>query len=109
MSSQIHHIALCTDKIDWYIHFFQTVFIMSVCKSSGETPGRKIWFTGGIQLNEYNGCTFPGNLFDHISLEADDIQDCKGKALDMGCSSLSASDNWIQTPDGIKIELLQRR
>lgn len=109
MASQIHHIALCTDKLDWYIDFFQTVFTMSVCKSSGSAPCRKVWFTGGIQLNECSRRTYPGNLIDHISIDADDVPDCIKKAMNMGCSFPADGDNWIQMPDGIKIELLQRK
>ena len=48
MKSQIHHAALNVSAFDWYTAFFQTVFGMTVQKTSGERPARKVWFHEGI-------------------------------------------------------------
>ena len=96
MRSHIHHVALNVEDLDWYINFFQQVFGMTVQRTRGEAPGRQIWFSEGIQLNEAFAPGEAGNLYDHLSIAVDNIPETVQAACETGCTPL---------PNGVKVEL----
>ena len=70
MKYTLHHIALSVDRLDWYLDFFTTVFEMTVQKTAGDAPERKIWFHEGVQLNEAAKKPAAGTLYDHLAISA---------------------------------------
>lgn len=104
MKNQLHHVALSATNIDWYIDFFTDVFEMTLRKSSGDAPDRKIWFYEGIQLNECSEKTFPGTFIDHLALSVEDMDSVIKYAVLFSCKQIS--ENWLELPDGLKIELM---
>lgn len=104
MKYTLHHIALSVDRLDWYLDFFTKVFEMTVRKTAGEAPERKIWFHEGIQLNEAPGTPAAGTFYDHIAISAEDKKAVIARAEEFGCRLIQ--ENWITLPDGLTIELM---
>ena len=73
MLSQIHHAALNATEFDWYMKFFQNAFGMTIQKTAGEKPSRKVWFHEGIQLIECETAPVCGSVCDHLALAVEDI------------------------------------
>lgn len=107
MKPQLHHIALNTADLDWYIDFFQQVFSMELRKTSGEAPDRKVWFHEGIQLNESVTADGPGGVYDHIAIGVPDVPSYAAAALAAGCKPLPQGEHWLALPNGVKLELIQ--
>ncbi len=107
MKSQIHHAALNVSAFDWYTAFFQTVFGMTVQKTSGERPARKVWFHEGIQLNERTDAIGCGTICDHISLAVENIPEAVDAAINAGCDPLPEGAHWFALPNGVRLELKQ--
>ena len=105
MRAQIHHIALNVSDLEWYAAFFQDVFSMTVQRTAGEKPKRRLWFREGVQLNECSGEPECGEAYDHFSLGVDDIPGAVKRALDAGCSPLPNGSHWLQLPNGVRLEL----
>lgn len=107
MRGTIHHVALCAKEFDWYVDFFEQVFEMTVRKTAGKKPDRKIWFNEGIQLNETRENTIPGTSCDHISLQVKDHIAAVKVCIERGCIKAANGDNWIVLPNGIKVEFME--
>lgn len=105
MKSHIHHAALNVTEFDWYVDFFLSVFGMTVQRTAGEKPARKVWFHEGIQLNECETSSVCGNACDHISLAVEDIPRTIEAAKKSGCSTLSDGPHWFALPNGVRVEL----
>ena len=105
MKSRIHHAALNVAKFDWYVDFFQSVFGMTVEKTTGEKPMRKVWFLEGIQLNERENPSVCGDSIDHVSLAVEDVPGVVETAVNAGCSVLPDGAHWFKLPNGTRIEL----
>ena len=104
MKYTLHHIALSVDRLDWYLDFFTTVFEMTVQKTAGDAPERKIWFHEGVQLNEAPDTPAAGTLYDHLAISAEDKETVIARAEKFGCRRIK--ENWISLPDGVTIELI---
>ena len=103
--ARIHHVALNIADMDWYVSFFQDVFGMTVQRTAGEKPNRRLWFHKGIQLNECKSELVCGNAIDHFSLGVTDIPAAVEAAVDAGCAALPDGPHWIALPDGVRLEL----
>ncbi|MDD5952738.1 MAG: VOC family protein [Oscillospiraceae bacterium] len=102
MQVQLHHVAICTDQFEASVQFYKDVFGMTVDRTQGEAPHRKVWFCEGIQLNEG---TPAGNSLDHIGLWVPDQAATLEKAKAHGCKGIEGRPNWFLTPQGVVIEL----
>lgn len=105
MKNSIHHVAISTNNYDSYVSLFTEVFEMTARKSDGEAPARRIWFHEGIQINEAASASEPGKLVDHIAIGTDCMDEVIARAIAHGCTQIKS--NWIQLPDGLKIELME--
>lgn len=104
MKYTLHHIALSVDRLDWYLDFFTKVFEMTVRKTTGDAPERKIWFHEGIQLNETPDTPAAGTLYDHLAISAEDKEAVIARAEEFGCRRVKG--NWVVLPDEVTIELI---
>ncbi|HIT73153.1 MAG TPA: VOC family protein [Candidatus Fimicola cottocaccae] len=105
MKNYLDHCALNVKDFDWNLNFFKNVFDMTIKKTLGDIPNRKIWFNEGIQLNE---CLKSENSickYDHIGICVEDVDSIISKALSEGCRNIEGKENWIILPEGIVIEL----
>ena len=108
MSARIDHVAINVKNFEWNVRFFQDVFGMTIAKSEGEKPDRKIWFEQGIQLNEIKDASQKSETgyADHIGIRTDDMEMILNKCQEYGCTSVPGRGrHWFQLPDGIKFEL----
>ena len=104
MKYTLHHIALSVDRLDWYLDFFTKVFEMTVQKTAGDAPERKIWFHEGVQLNEAAKKPAAGTLYDHLAISTKEKETVIARAEEFGCRRIK--ENWISLPDGVTIELI---
>ncbi len=107
MIAELHHIAFSVQEFDWYVDFFQTVFDMTVRKTAGEKPSRKLWFHQGIQINETTVPTENGSNYDHFSLAVDDIEEAVKLCLEKGCRKAPNGDNWVIFPNNVMLEFMK--
>ena len=105
MRAQIHHIALNVSDLEWYAAFFQDVFSMTVQRTAGEKPKRRLWFREGVQLNECASARDCGDVCDHFSLGVDDIPAAVERAVEAGCAALPDGAHWVALPNGMRLEL----
>ena len=109
MKIRIHHVAIKTNDLDWYVDFFQRVLGMTIDKTRGESPCRQIWLYEGIQLIETEELEALQNasLYDHFSLGVDEDPEAVAKiAIDHGCSSVEGKGaHWFALPNGVQVEL----
>lgn len=103
MKAILDHAAFATQDLEKSVDFFEKVFGMTVERTSGEAPNRKVWFDQGVQLNETEFQVQTGNQCDHICLKVSDRAEATKKAIE--CGGAEIKENWIRTPDGIVIEL----
>ena len=106
MKSQLHHVALNVQDIEWYVSFFQEIFGMKIRKTAGTASEQKVWFVEGIQLNACQEMPVTGGVYDHISLAVPNIAETVKAALKAGCVSLPNGEHWFALPNGVKIELM---
>ena len=105
MFARIHHVALNVRDLDWYAAFFRDVFGMTVQRTDGERPKRRIWFCEGVQLNECEAEPVRGNACDHFSLGVDDVPAAVEAAVKAGCAPLPEGAHWVALPNGVRLEL----
>lgn len=105
MAAYIDHAAYKVENLEWYIHFFDAVFQMTVYREQTGPDGlRKVWLVGGVQLCEVKEpCTQNGRT-DHLCLIVDDLEGARGMALSLGCKPLP-KHHWVELPDGLKVEM----
>lgn len=105
MSSHLEHVAFNVGNIDWYSKLFQEIFGMNIKKSNGESPNRKIWLSGGIQLIE-SDTDGKDNCFDHIAIIVSDVEKYSNMLCEKGCRLSGRGKNWVVLPNDILIELV---
>ena len=105
MSGQLDHVAVNTAAFEETLHFYETIFQMTLSRTAGEQPCRKAWFHQGIQVNEVAADTQPGH-YDHLAIRVPDRKQIMQRALEYGCNALADRPNWLCTKDGTVIELL---
>lgn len=124
MNTKIDHAAMNVNEFEWHVRFFQDVFGMTIEKSQGEKPDRKVWFAQGIQLNEIEETATedtvtenePGGSVsagksascwaDHIGIRTDDMEGVLNRSREFGCTPVSGKGkNWFQMPGGAIFEL----
>lgn len=105
MNTQLNHVALSVEEFEWHVHFFHEVLGMSIKKSAGEKPTRKIWFNEGIQLNEVTKTIEDIGVCNHLGIETSDVRQTLKRAYLNGCTESSQGEQWFCLPSGIVIEL----
>ena len=105
MKARIHHVALNISDMDWYVAFFENVFGMTVQRTAGEKPKRRLWFGEGVQLNECESDLTCGNACDHFSLAVEDVPAAVKQAIEAGCAALPDGAHWVALPNGVRLEL----
>lgn len=104
----IDHMAFRVKDFDFYLEFFQSVFDMKVTLQMGKAPNRKIWL-GGIQLNEDTNFDGPEGRSDHVGILVDSIDEIVKKAQKYNVKIMPQGANWIQLPEGLVIELVEKK
>ena len=104
--NRLHHVAIKTNRLDWYVHFFKEVFGMNIRKEKSDSGKRKIWFKEGVQNNETVGENRKDDYVDHIAISTDEMCFVMKKARQYGCVQIK--ENWIELPDGLKIEFIEK-
>ncbi len=106
-NGRLHHVCICTNEYDKYVALFEELFGLTVNRTLGDAPARKLWFNEGVQINELTVDEENGTSVDHISLGVDDVPAVVLDALENGCTQLPNGAHWIALPNGVKIELMQ--
>ena len=108
METRVTHVAFDVDQFDWYKNFFKNVYGMEIDREDGEAPARRIWFKGGIQLNETEEKRSPVEIFDHVCLLAQDVQGFVEKAIEAGCERHpdETKGHWFVMPNGMQVEVM---
>jgi predicted enzyme related to lactoylglutathione lyase len=111
MKATIHHTAITVQDYNWYVSFFQNCFEMTIERTAGEAPHRRLWFSEGIQINEEPDAPAACDpaAIDHVSLQVEDAIAGAEQAISMGCSSLPNGAHWFALPNGVKMELKPNR
>lgn len=102
--NRLHHVAIKTNNVEWYVDFFKEVLGMNIKKKTDVSGERKIWFHEGIQINEVALENIERESVDHIAVSTDEMEKVIKKSVQYGCIQLK--ENWVQLPDGLKIELI---
>lgn len=108
----VDHVAVRVADIAWHIRFFQEVFGMRIKEIDGPTEApQQVWLDAGIQLiatvrHEPAPSNEAGWLA-HIALKVADREAVLGQAVRCGATVLPQAANWVQTPDGLALELFQ--
>lgn len=106
MASYIDHVCYWVKDLEWEVRFFQEVYGMTVERRKEEGGLRQVWMVGGLQFRE-NPDFVGGDLRnDHVCLLVDDLDGCRAKALEWGCTELPQY-HWIKMPDGLQIEMFR--
>lgn len=103
--NKLHHVAIKTNKLDWYVQFFKEVFGMSIRKENLNPGERKVWFDEGIQINETVGEGGKEDRVDHIAISTNEMSLVMEKSQQYEC--IQIKENWIELPDGLKIEFIE--
>ncbi len=108
METRVTHVAFDVDQFDWYKNFFENVYGMEIDREDGEAPARRIWFKGGIQLNETEETRSPIEIFDHVCLLAEDVQGFVAKAIEAGSRKHpdETKGHWFLMPNGMQVEVM---
>lgn len=103
------HAAFQTRELDKWVDFFMGVFDMTITQRAEGNGLRKIWLSGGIQLNENPQASTDLGAFDHIALTTKTYEQTIQRSLDAGCVQTPAGPNWVRTPFGMVIEILEEK
>ncbi|WP_345798775.1 VOC family protein [Castellaniella sp. MT123] len=107
----VDHVAVRVADIGWHIRFFQEVLDMPVREVDGsrEAP-RQVWLQGGIQLIDTPGVAAEDARtrpwIAHVAIRVRDLETALARAADWAVTVLPQGPNWLRTPDGIALELL---
>ncbi len=106
VKGELHHACIAVKEFDKYVELFEELFNMTVNRTQGEAPKRKLWFNENVQINELEKDEVNGTSIDHIAIGVDDVKATVCDALEHGCTPLPNGAHWIALPNGIKLELI---
>ena len=108
--SRLDHVAIKVSDIELYVDFFAQVFKMEVTSIDGD-PKRplQLWIQGVIQLISDPDFQGPEGRSAHIAVAVDNIDLVLAEAIKFGAVSQAKGPNWIEMPDGLVLELLEKR
>ena len=107
--SRLDHVAIKVSDIELYVDFFAQVFKMEVSSIDGD-PKRplQLWIQGVIQLISDPDFQGPEGRSAHIAVAVDNIDLVLAEAIKFGAVSQAKGPNWIEMPDGLVFELLEK-
>lgn len=106
VKGELHHACIAVKEFDKYVELFEELFNMTVNRTQGEAPKRKLWFNENIQINELENDEVNGTSIDHIAIGVDDVKATVCDAFEHGCTPLPNGAHWIALPNGVKLELI---
>ena len=107
-SAYLDHTAITVRDIGWHIRFFAEVFGMGCRDIDGDPEApRQYWTVGGVQLIHDPAYNEPEGRLAHLGLMCDDVENALVAARRFGVTELPKGRNWLQLPDGLRLELLQ--
>ncbi len=106
VKGELHHACITVKEFDKYVELFEELFNMTVNRTQGEAPKRKLWFNENVQINELENDEVNGTSIDHIAIGVDDVKATVCDALEHGCTPLPNGAHWIALPNGVKLELI---
>ena len=109
-ASYLEHTAVYVKDIKWHINFFKEVFGMPIRYLVGtEEQPEQVWLLGGVQLVEDLGYDSPEGRLTHLGVMTEDLQECLDAAYERNVVPIPGGKgrNFIQLPDGLRIEVMQ--
>lgn len=108
--SSLDHVAINVSDIEFYVRFFARVFKMEVSSIDGD-PERpmQLWIQGVIQLISDPDFQGPEGRSAHIAIVTENIDLVTADAREFGAVVQAKGPNWIEMPDGLVFELLEKR
>ncbi len=107
-TAYLEHTAITVRDIGWHIRFFAEVFGMGCREVDGDPAApRQYWTVGGIQLIHDPDHGSPEGRLAHLGLMCEDLDAALAAAHRFGVIELPKGRNWLQLPDGLRLELMQ--
>jgi|GEM_PF-234615 len=106
----LEHTAVKVSDLDKAMEFFAEVFGMEVRDGSKlDAEPRQVWLWGGVQLAEDRSLDPDAAepRFMHLGIMVEDLEDALNKAYARGVTQLPQGRNWVRTPCGLNIEIMQ--
>lgn len=103
---QVDHVAILVEDIQWYFDFFKNTVGFTEKKRKEENGILKqIWLDGGIQLIQEDH--FQKGLA-HIGITVDDLSKVLTAMTFYSLKEIENKQNWLELPNGVILELIQR-
>lgn len=105
-NAHLDHVAVFVDDICWYINFFEHT--LGFKEKKREEQGGKlkqVWLDGGIQLINQQETQIK---MAHIGIRVDNLPAVLKKMKQFNLKGMPKGENWLELPNGIMIELVQR-
>lgn len=108
--SSLDHVAIRVSDIEFYVRFFARVFKMEVSSIDGD-PERplQLWIQDVIQLISDSDFQGPEGRSAHIAIATENIDLVLAEAREFGAVAQTKGPNWIEMPDGLVFELLEKK
>lgn len=109
-TSWLEHTAIRVKDIQWHIRFFAEALGMPVSgvQGSPEDP-IQVWTVGGVQIVSDKNFDGPEGRMAHLGIRTDDLQAALEEVYKWGVQEMPQGHNWFTTPDGLAIELMQKK
>jgi catechol 2,3-dioxygenase-like lactoylglutathione lyase family enzyme len=106
----VEHVAIRVGDLAWHLRFFRDALGMAVREVDGPADApRQVWLHGGPQLVADTDFAGPEGRLYHLGIMTDDLEAAIQAAAGWGLQPMPQGRNWLATPDGLAIELLQAR
>ncbi|GCF92631.1 glyoxalase [Enterococcus florum] len=104
--AHLDHVAVFVDDICWYINFFEHTLGFKE-KKREEYCGKlkQVWLDGGIQLVDEQKTQ---TRMAHIGILVENLPAVLKKMQQFNLKGLPKGENWLELPNGVTIELIQR-
>jgi len=104
----LEHTAIFVKDMDWHIKFFEAVFGMGIrTKTMNGDQVAQVWLYGGIQLTVKPDYDMLDGYMNHLGIMVDDLDKAVGEAYKYGVTEMPQGRNWVRTPEGCGIEIMQ--
>jgi catechol 2,3-dioxygenase-like lactoylglutathione lyase family enzyme len=110
-TSFLEHTAVRVKDLQWHIRFFEQALGMPVARAQGpkENP-TQVWIVGGVQLVSDKSFAGPEGRLAHLGIYTDDLEAALVEVYKWdGVKEMPNGHNWFTLPDGLAIELMQKK
>lgn len=104
----VDHVAVFVDDLYWYANFFeQTLGFKERKREEHKGKLKQIWLDGGIQLIEKKNQS--QLRMAHIGINVENLPVVLKRMYSFNLKGLSRGTNWLELPNGVILELIQKK